>query len=154
MLSVALIYLWMALVDSFEFGSLTLAILLGLTIPIATRSIWESTPRIGSIGRILLFVTIILWDILLANVQVAMTILLRPASSLQPKWIAVPLDLNSQEAVAALAGIVSLTPGTVSCDLSADGRSLLVHALDTTDTEAEIRKIKDRYEARLRRIFE
>ena len=52
-----------------------------------------------------------------------------------------------------LAGTISLTPGTVSSDGSADGRFLLVHALDVPDPEAEIARIKQRYEARLQRVF-
>ena len=44
-------------------------------------------------------------------------------------------------------------PGTVSCDLSADGRSLLVHCLDAPDAEDAVRAMKDRYEARLKEIF-
>ena len=47
----------------------------------------------------------------------------------------------------------SLTPGTVSSDVSADGRFLLVHALDVADAAAEIARIKTRYEAPLLRIF-
>jgi len=144
----------MAMVDSFTLGSLAVGAALGIVIPIATRNIWDVTPKINSVGYIVVFALIVLWDIVVANVQVAFTILSRPASDLKPKWIAVPLDLESCEAIALLASTVSLTPGTVSCDLSADGRSLLVHALDANDTDALVRLIKNRYEARLLRIFQ
>ena len=65
----------------------------------------------------------------------------------------IPLELRSPEAITALAGTISLTPGTVSCDLSADGRSLLVHCLDAPDAEEAVRQMKERYEARLMEIF-
>ena len=52
-----------------------------------------------------------------------------------------------------LAGTITMTPGTVSCDLSADGRSLLVHCLDAPDAEEAVRQMKVRYEARLKEIF-
>ncbi|MBA4053071.1 MAG: Na+/H+ antiporter subunit E, partial [Erythrobacter sp.] len=45
------------------------------------------------------------------------------------------------------------TPGTVSADVSACGRYLLVHALHAPDPAAEIAKVKARYEARLKEIF-
>lgn len=153
LLSIGLVYLWMALVDSFSLGSLVVGFVLGIAIPILTRNIWDVTPRIYSIGYMMSFATIVLWDIAVANLQVAYTIIARPNSVLNPKWIAVPLDLQSQEAIAILASTVSLTPGTVSCDLSANGRSLLVHALDTQDTDSLVKQIKVRYEARLLRIF-
>ena len=154
LLSIGLVYVWMALTDSYTPGSLTVGIVLGMTIPIATHSIWDVTPRINSVGYIIVFAAVVLWDIAAANIQVAYTIIFRPASSLLPKWFTVPLDLQSREAIAILASTVSLTPGTVSCDLSANGRSLLVHALNAEDTDCIVKLIKDRYEARLLRIFQ
>ena len=47
-----------------------------------------------------------------------------------------------------------MTPGTVSADVSADGRALLVHCLETDGPEETIAQIKQRYERRLKRIFE
>ena len=49
---------------------------------------------------------------------------------------------------------ITLTPGTVSCDLSRDGRSLLVHCLHAPDPDAVLSEIKTRYESRLKEIFE
>ena len=56
--------------------------------------------------------------------------------------------------IAVLAGTITLTPGTVSADLCADGGALLVHCLETDDPEGTVARIKERYEDRLRRIFE
>jgi multicomponent K+:H+ antiporter subunit E len=47
-----------------------------------------------------------------------------------------------------------MTPGTLSSDLSADGRTLLVHCLETDDPEGTVATIKSRYERRLKEIFE
>jgi multicomponent K+:H+ antiporter subunit E len=66
----------------------------------------------------------------------------------------VPLRLKSAEAITVLAGTITMTPGTVSADLSADGRSLLVHCLETDDPKGTVDGIKDRYERRLLEIFE
>ncbi|HCQ57063.1 MAG TPA: Na+/H+ antiporter subunit E, partial [Sulfitobacter sp.] len=63
------------------------------------------------------------------------------------------LDLKEPEAITILAGTITLTPGTVSADLSDNGRYLLVHALDATDPDAVRDEIKDRYERRLKEIF-
>ena len=52
-----------------------------------------------------------------------------------------------------LAGTITMTPGTLSAELSADGRSLLVHGLDVPDPGALVAEIKSRYEARLLEIF-
>ena len=94
-----------------------------------------------------------LFDILIANFQVAWLILFRSNRNLRARWLVVPIDLTTPEAITMLAGTISLTPGTVSSDVSADGRFLLVHALDVEDEAAEIGRIKTRYEARLQRVF-
>jgi multicomponent K+:H+ antiporter subunit E len=57
----------------------------------------------------------------------------------------------------ALAGIITMTPGTLSSDLSPDRKHLLVHALHCPDEAAEaalVADIKARYEAPLMEIFE
>jgi multicomponent K+:H+ antiporter subunit E len=68
--------------------------------------------------------------------------------------VTVPLELTTAEAITVLAGTITLTPGTVSADLSADGRALLVHCLEAPDPEGVVATIKERYERRLLEIFE
>ena len=53
-----------------------------------------------------------------------------------------------------LAGTITMTPGTLTADISACGRALLVHCLDTDDPDAVRDEIKQRYERRLKEIFE
>ena len=93
---------------------------------------------------------VVLWDIVVANFQVAAIILFKPNRDLKPAWLTIPLDLTSPEAITVFAGTISLTPGTVSADVSACGRYLLVHALHAPDPAAEVTKVKARYEARLK----
>lgn len=56
-------------------------------------------------------------------------------------------------AISLLVCVVSLTPGSVSADLSGDRRILLVHALDVPDADALVAEIKQRYEAPLKEVF-
>jgi multicomponent K+:H+ antiporter subunit E len=96
---------------------------------------------------------IVIKDIIIANLEVAWIVLTVPNSKLKPAWIVVPLDLVKPEAITILAGTITLTPGTVSSDLSDEGHSLLVHVLHTDDPDAVRDEIKTRYEARLEEIF-
>ncbi len=88
-----------------------------------------------------------------ANFEVAALILFRRNRDLRSRWLVIPLEVNGPEALSLLTATISLTPGTVSTDVSADGRFLLVHALHVTDAEAEIARIRTRYAARVHRIF-
>ena len=83
----------------------------------------------------------------------ARIVLFMPKAELRPCWLAVPLDIQAPEAIAVLMGTITLTPGTVSCDLAEDGSALLVHALHCPDPAATVDEIKTRYEARLKEIF-
>lgn len=152
-LSILLIVLWLALVQRYDLGSFLMATFLAVAIPRWTRNIWNKAPRVRSLGLGLAYLGLVTWDVIIANLQVAMLILFRAPRKLRSQWLVVPLNLKSQEAIAVLAGTITLTPGTVSCDLSADGQSLLVHCLDAEDPVTEVAKIKQRYEDRLSRIF-
>jgi multicomponent K+:H+ antiporter subunit E len=153
-LTLTLIVVWQMLVNKLTFGNLVLGTILGLIIPIITSPYWPNRPRLSSLPRIIEFVLIVLWDICVANVQVAMIILFKANANTKPAWITIPLELRTPEAITVLAGTITMTPGTVSSDLSADGRSLLVHCLDAPDPDAVRDDIKARYERRLKEIFE
>ncbi len=152
-LSALLIVVWMLLVNEFTFGALFLAMVFSLLVPLATSRFWPDRPRIRFGLDMAAYLTIVLFDIIVANFEIAWIILTRRNRALRSHWLVVPIDLRSAEAITMLAGTISLTPGTVSSDISADGRSLLVHALDSADPEADVARIKRRYEARLLKVF-
>jgi multicomponent K+:H+ antiporter subunit E len=72
---------------------------------------------------------------------------------IRSQWVPVPLELSSAEAITVLAGTITMTPGTVSATLSADGGAILVHCLHTDDPDSIRNDIKTRYERRLLEIF-
>jgi multicomponent K+:H+ antiporter subunit E len=70
-------------------------------------------------------------------------------------WL--PLRIRDPHGIVTLAGIITMTPGTLSADLSEDRRHLLIHAFDVEDDAAQaalIADIRTRYEAPLMRVFE
>lgn len=154
LLSLAMTGLWMLLLNDFSLGGLLMGGLLGVAIPLLTAGFWPEPLRIRSYSKAIAYILLVLWDIAVANVQVARLILFRPVKQLNTRWIAIPLELSSPEAITLLAGTITMTPGTVSCDLSADGRTLLVHCLDAPDADAAVRDIKQRYESRIKEILE
>lgn len=153
-LSVLLILTWLLLVNDFRWGSLVFAAMLSVAIPLLTAPFWPDRPVVKNWLAAAEFVLIVLYDIAKSNITVALIVLFKPAARLHPLWVAVPLDLRTPEAITVLAGTITMTPGTVTADMSADGRTLLVHCLDATDADAIRDDIKSRYETRLMRIFE
>lgn len=152
-LTILLIMVWLLMLNGITIGGLVLAIILGTAIPIFTAPFWPDRPHLRFGWPIIGYLTVVIWDILIANFHVARIILFRRNRDLRSHWLVIPLELRSAEAITMLAGTISLTPGTVSSDVSTDGRFLLVHALDVPDPPAEVARIKARYETRLGRIF-
>jgi len=152
--TVTLILLWLALQNSLSNGNLLIALLLGLALPIYTSHFWPQRQSVRNPIPVFGLIVIVMWDIVVANVQVAGLILFKNSSQLRCRWVSVPLELESSEALTALASIVSLTPGTISSDFSNDNCFLLVHCLDLEDADSLIHLIKNRYEKRLKRILE
>ena len=72
---------------------------------------------------------------------------------LKPAIIAYPLTVTSDIEITLLANLITLTPGTLSVDVSGDGRTLYVHALDCDDREALIRDIAQGFEAKVAEAF-
>lgn len=154
LLSLTLVLVWLGLVNNFTLGNLLLGILFGIVVPMLTAAYWPDRPKLGKPLKVLGYVLVVLWDIVVANVQVAAIIMFKRNADIHSHWIVVPLELTSPEAITVLAGTITMTPGTVSATLSADGGSILVHCLHTDDADAVRDEIKTRYEQRLQEIFQ
>lgn len=151
-LSLALWLCWLMLNQSASLGQMLLGAALALAVPWATRHFSATPLRPHAGGVILRLALCVLKDIVLSNIEVARRVL-GPESALQPVWVWVPLTLQSPAGIVALAGIVTLTPGTVSSEVTEDRRHLLVHALHCTDPAALVAQIQARYEAPLLEIL-
>lgn len=151
-LAVLLVLVWLMMANSLSFGALLIGVIIGVLLPLFTAPFWPRRPQVRFSPGIV-YVLLVLWDIVVANFEVAAIILFRRNRDLNSRWLVVPLDLDTPEAITVFAGTISLTPGTVSADVSACGKYLLVHALDSPDPEADIARVKQRYEARLKKVF-
>lgn len=152
-LTLILAGVWILLQNQVSAGMVVFGIILGMIIPRVTSIWWPDTPKGFRLGKMGLYSLVVLWDIVVANLQVAWIVLTVPNARLRPAWIVVPLELKQPEAITVLAGTITLTPGTVSADLSDEGHSLLVHVLHTDDPDSVRDDIKTRYERRLLEIF-
>jgi len=152
-LTLVLAVVWTLLQNDITAGMVVFGIILGIIIPWMTSIWWPDTPKGFRLGKMVVYSVMVIWDIIVANIEVAWIVLTFPNSKLKPAWIEVPLELKQPEAITVLAGTITLTPGTVSADLSNEGHSLLVHVLHTHDPDAVRDEIKKRYERRLLEIF-
>ena len=153
LLSATLFFSWLALTGSVSIGQLLLAALLAWAIPLATAGLRPERVRIRSWFSVARLSLVVLYDIVASALTVAMQILGRE-DRITPGFVTVPLSIRDPYGITSLASIITMTPGTLSVDLSADSTSLLVHALNLDDPVALVTSIKWRYERPLMTIFE
>lgn len=144
-----LAFTWVALsqdvsVWGIAFGLVLAAGALAVARPLGPYPIFPAMKPFKVVG--LLFY--LAWQIAVANLQVAAAIL-GPRRLLRPAVVAVPLDAKSDEQIAVLANFISLTPGTLSLEVSKDREILYVHAISVESPDALRRSIKDGFERRI-----
>lgn len=152
-LSVFMLLLWLLLANDVNVGQALLGSILAWLIPWLTQGFWPESLRMRHPLVLIKFLLVVIWDIIIANLVLAVRIL-GPINKLQPAFMQVPLDIEHEFTITLFASAISLTPGTVSADLSMDRRYLLVHSLHVTDIDAAIAQMKERYEAPLKEVFE
>ncbi len=153
LVSTVLFFVWPLLNQSWSLGHLALGATLAIFIPWFTDALRPDKAVLRHPVKILMLGIVVLWDIVLSNVEVARRIL-GPESAIRPSFVWLPLTITDPHGIVALASIITMTPGTLSADLSEDRRHLLIHAFSVHDEAALVAGIKKRYEAPLLEIFE
>ena len=153
LLSLVLFIAWPVLNASWSLGQLLLGALLGLAIPLLTEPLRDERAILRRPAAALRLALVVLWGIVASNIEVAKRIL-GPEAAIHPGFVWVPLAITDPHGIVVLAGIITMTPGSVSAELSTDRRHLLIHAFSIDEAGALIATIKSRYEAPLRQIFE
>ncbi|MEO8859407.1 MAG: Na+/H+ antiporter subunit E [Burkholderiaceae bacterium] len=154
LLSAALMVSWLLLNEPVSRYSLVVALLAGLVIPVLLLPL---RPASRGLRRPLLTLRLILtvgFDVLRSGLEVGHGILrlhrLRPRGA----FATIPLEIRDANALAALAVITTVVPGTVWCELAPDRSALRLHVFDLKDEEAFVTYYKARYEQPLKEIFE
>jgi multicomponent Na+:H+ antiporter subunit E len=148
-----LAFCWAAISGDFSLGSLFTGLVLGYF------ALWLSQPLIGvdrfyfiRVFRVIRLALYFLWELLLSSLQVAWEVI-TPYPGRDPKIIEVPLDVKTDLEILLITNLISLTPGTLSLDVTPDRKTLLVHAMFAKDPEAEIAGLKSGMERMVLEVF-
>nr|WP_136249722.1 Na+/H+ antiporter subunit E [Ningiella ruwaisensis] len=151
--TVLLVIVWLMLNSSIGLGHILLGLVLGIVIPWICAPLRMHQPGVKRPLKAISYVLIVLKDIVVANIEVAILVV-GPMARIKPGFVAIPLDIHQDLPITVLASTVTMTPGTVSCDISEDKKWLYVHVLNMPENEQEvIDLIKSRYESRVKEIF-
>jgi len=147
-----LFVVWLSLTHRFTTANILLAAILAWLIPLAVSRVRTAAVPIRKPLKLIAFFGLLLGDIVVSNIVVAKQVLGTP-KRLQPGFVMIPLDLKEALPITILASTISLTPGTVSIEVSKNRKTLYVHALHVESESKLVDRIKYRYEQPLKEIF-
>ncbi|MFN2261686.1 MAG: Na+/H+ antiporter subunit E, partial [Psychroflexus sp.] len=104
------------------------------------------------VPKVISFVFFFLWEMIKANIQVAYEVI-TPPHNMKPGIVSLPLDAKTDMEITLLANLITLTPGTLSLDVSSDRSVLYVHSMYVFDRDEFIEDIKSGFEKRLLEIL-
>ncbi|MGO4136649.1 Na+/H+ antiporter subunit E [Rhizobium leguminosarum] len=143
---------WVAVTGSASLHNLVLGLLLGALALVIIRESFGGKGRIPRVLPVLSLVALFLKELSLSAWKVTVTVL-SPDMKLKPGIFAFPLTVTSDFEITLLANLITLTPGTLSVDVSTDRRTLYVHALDCSNPEATRRDIANGFERKIMEAF-
>ena len=150
--NVILALLWVALTGSFSGGNLLVGFFFGyLALAVLQRQVPSLYGYSQRVPRFLAFSVFFLKELFVANAKVAYDVI-TPVLHMRPGVIAMPLEAETDIEITLVANLISLTPGTLSLDVSDDRRVLYIHAMFMAD-EQELRDSLHELERRILRVL-
>lgn len=154
-LMLALTGLWLLLNQTLAPAQIVLGALLAIALAWTSSRLRPLRAHIRRLDVAAVLLLVVLKDIVHSNFSVARIVLgLSRERKLRSGFLRIPLQLRDPHGLAALAVIITSTPGTVWVGVAPDGGTLTLHVLDLRDEDEWIVAFKQRYEAPLRSIFE
>ncbi|AXS39924.1 Na+/H+ antiporter subunit E [Breoghania sp. L-A4] len=153
LINILLAAAWGAVTGSFSPLSLVFGFVLGAAVLYMIRE------QIGTGGyfvrswRVFILVWTFIYELVLSAVRVAKIVCTPDLSTLQPGIIAYPLTVDRDFEITLLANLITLTPGTLTVDVSEDRKVLYVHCIDVPDPEATITDIREAFERKILEAF-
>ncbi len=143
---------WAALWGSFAWPTLASGLVVGYFALWTVRPLFGETTYFGRVWRVIGLALFFLFELVVSSLRVVWDVI-TPDHRSRPGIIAVPLDVKDDGQIMVVANLVSLTPGSLSLDVSDDRKTLYVHAMFIDDPEESRREIKDGLERKVLEAF-
>ncbi len=150
--NILLTFIWVALTGNFEFPNYLFGFAVGFFILRIITKGRTDAKYFRIVPKVIAFIFFFLYELLKSNLQVAYEVM-TPHYNMTPGIVKVPLDASTDLEISFLANLISLTPGTLSLDVSTDKKVLYVHSMYIKDREGFIAGIKNGFEKRLLEIL-
>ena len=152
LLNLVLAIAWGAMTGSFEVENLLIGFALGFVVLFIIQRRGGRPPYAAKVVEVIAFVAFYLRELVAANLRVAQDVL-SPRLKIRPGILAIRLDSKTDAEITLFANLMTLTPGELSIDVSADRSTLYVHSLYLYDIEESRRAIGEDFEGRVLRVM-
>ncbi len=154
LINILLAFAWSAVTGSFSEVNLVFGFVLGTGVLYLIREQVGTTGYFLRATRVLILVWTFLYELVLSAARVAKIVWTPDISGLQPGIIAYPLTVDRDFEITLLANLITLTPGTLSVDVSEDRKVIYVHCIDVPDPQETISDIHDAFERKILEAFQ
>jgi multicomponent Na+:H+ antiporter subunit E len=151
-LNILLAVAWTLLTGHISAENFIEGLIIGYIILWISRSAFGASKYFRKIPKAISFFFYFLKELIVANIKVAYDII-TPTDYMKPGIIAIPLDAETDFEITLLANLITLTPGTLSLDVSSDKKVLYLHALYVDDPEKFKLEIKNELEKKLLEVL-
>lgn len=151
-LNIFLGLIWAAVTGTFSVGGIVLGFILGYGVLWIARPLYPHTEYFRRAPKVIGFFFYFLWELFYSSLRVAHDVL-TPTAYARPGVIALPLGAETDLEITLLACLITLTPGTLSLDVSKDRKVLYVHGMFIDDPDALREELKNGMERRLLEVL-
>ncbi|MGV2106503.1 Na+/H+ antiporter subunit E [Agrobacterium vitis] len=152
-LNLLMAIIWVAVTGSASLHNLLFGFVLSLAVVGLLREQIGGVSYLNRTWRILSLLLLFLSELAKSAWKVTIMVL-SPGLDIKPGIFAFPLSVERDFEITLLANLITLTPGTLSVDVSDDRKILYVHALDCSDPDAARRDIAEGFERKIREAFQ
>jgi multicomponent Na+:H+ antiporter subunit E len=152
LMNLLLTLIWVALTGEFTFINFSFGFVLSFFILWLMARTPEEKRYFDRLPKIISFTLFFFKELIKANLQVAYDVI-TPKFYMQPGIVKIPLDATTDLEITLLANLITLTPGTLSLDVSDDKKVLYVHAMYIKDRDQFVQSVKTGFERRLLEIL-
>ncbi|CAM4391964.1 Na+/H+ antiporter subunit E [Paenibacillus tarimensis] len=144
-LNLLIAFVWMFLKNTWNPATFIVGYLIGLLFLFMLRRFLKGDFYMRKVGAIINLVLLFLKELVLSNIAVIHEII-RPRLRIRPGIFTLKTELKSDWEVTMLACLITLTPGTLTLEVSPDNGTLYIHAMDIEDAEMLAKQIKGSFE--------
>jgi multicomponent Na+:H+ antiporter subunit E len=151
-LNMVIAFVWMLLNSTSDFSNFAIGYLVGLIFVFGLRRFFRQEFYMKKVWAIWKLIVLFLKELVLSNLAVIKHIT-QPKLNIRPGIFALPTELKSSFEITLLSCLITLTPGTLTLEVSPDQKTLYIHAMDIHDAELLAEQIKGTFEKAIMEVM-